>query len=55
MITMLGANDVAMENSQLVHGDQMVQEGAVNLAMYLDGEIASQRALAMTGSDRRSQ
>ena len=39
VVSILGANDVAMENSQLLHGDQMVQETAVAVSMYLDGEL----------------
>ncbi len=38
MIT-LDANQIASEDAALHHGDQMVQETAVALSLYLDGEL----------------
>ena len=39
MVTVVNANDVALENSSLIVGDKMVQESAVSLSLYLDGEL----------------
>lgn len=39
LVTITNANDVAAENSGLLVGDKMVQESAVSVSLYLDGEM----------------
>jgi hypothetical protein len=39
ILTIMNANDVALENSSLLVGDKMVQESAVSVSLYLDGEM----------------
>jgi hypothetical protein len=39
LIITLETNSVAMEDAAMHHGDQMVQETAVSLSLYLDGQL----------------